>query len=114
MRKVIAAIADITADDHLARRTRDVIKACGRRHSVHVKLGRYLTQQITRAVVDDEGEAIDEAFKPIADRLARSADVVTVYSVAQTPSQVDRSVSNRLIREREAMWIDLFEDTPEV
>jgi hypothetical protein len=114
MREVITAIAAITGDDTLTQKIDEVISACGKRQSVHVKLGKYLTQQITRAVVDDDTEQIDDAFKPIADKLARSADVVTVCAVADTPSEVERSETNRLIRDRHAMWVDLFEDIKEI
>ena len=114
MREVITAIAAITGDDTLTQKTDAVISACGKRQSVHVKLGKYLTQQITRAVADDDTEQIDDAFKPIADKLARSADVVTVCAVADTPSEVERSVTNRLIRDRHAMWVDLFEDIEDI
>jgi len=111
---VIEAIAEITGSEALARKLKDVRRACGRRLAVHIRLGKYLVQQITRAVTKDRGEKIDEAFRPIADELARHAEVVTVCAVADTPSQVARSVSNRLIRDREEMWVDLFETIEEI
>jgi len=114
VKTVIAAIAEITGDELLASRTDEVRKACGKRQSLHIKLGKYLVQQITRAAAGESGEGINNAFRPIVDELARHAEVVTVYAVADTPSRVRRSVSNRLIRERKVTWVGMFDDIVEV